>query len=461
MSGQETVVDSFAALSNAFSGDLLDGDAAGYDEARRLHNGLIDKRPALIARCQGTADVVDALRYARSENLEVAVRGGGHNVAGRATVDDGLMIDLSPMKGILVDPQQRTAQVQPGVTWAELNRETQLFGLAVTGGTISTTGVAGLTLGGGLGWLMGRYGLTCDNLLGAEIVTADGQVLHVAEDSHPDLLWALRGGGGNFGVVTSFLFRLHEVGPTVIGGMVAHPFSAARELFEFHREFTRGCPDELTVWALLLHAPDGSGHKLAAQVACYCGDPADGEELVRPLKEFAAPVMDTLGLTTYAELNTILDGAAPRGALNYWKSRFLKELDDEVIGTWIDQFSLCEWPMSAMALEHLHGEVVRKGVDETAFPLRQEGHNALILGQWADPAETERAVAWCRSAYAAMDRFERIGRYVNYLDEDESADAGTVGDMYGPNYQRLREVKARYDPENIFHLNQNIMPAGG
>ena len=390
-------------------------------------------------------------------NLEVAVRGGGHNVAGRATVDGGLMIDLSLMKGIHVDSRSRTVRAQGGVTWAELNRETQLHGLAVTGGVVSTTGIAGLTLGGGLGWLMGKHGLALDNLRSVELVTADGQVLRVSKDDEPDLFWALRGGGGNFGVATSFEYQLHPVGPMITGGLVAHPFEQARDVLKFYRDVTASLADEMTVFGGLLHAPDGSGAKLAAMVAGHCGSPAAGETAMRPLKQFGSPAMDAIGPMPYSQLNGMLDGGFPKGALNYWKSSFLTRFSDEAIDTMIDCFARCPTPMGALLLEHFHGAATRVGVTDTAFPHRADGFNLLVLAQWMEPSESERCIEWARKTYAAMEPFMAAGRYVNYLGDDEAGDP--IAAAYGPNHRRLREIKAKYDPGNFFHVNQNVRPA--
>ena len=284
-----TFVDAVTALSTRFSGPLLRPADAGYDEARRVHNGLIDKEPSLIAQCKGTADIVEAIRFARAHDLTVSVRGGGHNVAGRAVADRGLMIDLSPMRAVYVDPKTRTARAQGGATWADFNRETQVHGLATTGGVVSTTGIGGLTLGGGLGWIMGKYGLAIDNLLAVELVTADGRVLRVTAEDHPDLFWGLRGGGGNFGVASSLEYRLHPVGPIVTGGLIAYPFSSAREMLRFYRDITASLPDELSLFAGLLHAPDGSGTKLAGMVACHCGDPKSAEAALAAREELRIP----------------------------------------------------------------------------------------------------------------------------------------------------------------------------
>ena len=456
MTAVSSLAEAVTTLAGTFSGQLLKPADAGYEEARKIHNGLVDKRPTLIARCRGVADVVDAVKLARQLNLEVAVRGGGHNVAGRATVDNGLMIDLAPMKGIHVDPSARVVRAQGGVTWAELNRETQLHGLAVTGGVVSSTGIAGLTLGGGLGWLMGKYGLALDNLCAAELVTAEGKVLRADPNEHADLFWALRGGGGNFGAATSFEFRLHPVGPMITGGLVAHPFEKARDVLRYFRDVTQSLPDDFTVFAGLIHAPDGSGTKLAAMVTCHCGPLAEGEKAVRPLKQFGPPAMDAISPMPYCQLNSMLDAAYPKGALNYWKSSFLAQLSDDAIDMMIERFARCPTPMGQMLLEHFHGAATRVPATDTAFPHRADGYNLLVLGEWTDPTQNASCIAWTRETYAAMEAFMGAGRYVNYLADDESGDP--VAAAYGPNYQRLREIKSKYDPKNFFHVNQNIRP---
>jgi FAD/FMN-containing dehydrogenase len=443
-------------LATTFTGQLLRPGEAGYDEARKVHNGLIDKRPALIARCRGVADIVDAVKVARDRKLEVAVRGGGHNVAGRATIDGGLMIDLSLMKGIHVDPKGRTARAQGGLTWNEFNRETQLHGLATTGGVVSTTGIAGLTLGGGLGWLMGKHALALDNLLSVDLVLADGRSLTASKDDHADLFWALRGGGGNFGVATSLEYRLHPVGPIVTGGLIAYPFSAAWDVLRYFRDLTASLPDELMVFAGLIHAPDGSGTKLAALVVCHCGPLGAGETAAQPIKKFGSPAMDVIGPMPYCQVNAMLDAAYPRGALNYWKSNFLANLSDEALRTMIDCFAKCPTPMGQLLLEHFHGTVTRIGVTDTAFPHRAPGYNLIVLSEWMDPKDNTACTAWARDSYTAMQPFMGAGRYVNYLGDDESGDP--VAAAYGPNHRRLQQVKAKYDPENFFHMNQNIRP---
>ena len=441
-----------------FSGQLLRQQDAGYDDARRVHNGLVDKRPGLIARCRNAADVVDAVNLARKHGLEVAVRGGGHNPAGRGTIDGGLLIDLSLMKGIHVDPKARTARAQGGVTWGEYNRETQVHGLASTGGIVSTTGIAGLTLGGGLGWLQGTHGLAIDNLRSVQLVTADGQIVSASENEHADLFWAVRGGGGNFGVATSLEYNVHPVGPIVTGGLVAHPFNRARDVLQFFRETATVPADELTLFAALLHAPDGSNNKLAAIVACHCGTPDAGRVAVQPLKAYGPPVMDALGPLPYTTMNQMLDAGYPSGALNYWKSSFLSTLSDEAIEVLVDCYERVPSPLSGIGLEHIHGAMTRVGITDTAFPHRSNGFNLLFVTQWTNPTDTDRCIEWTRRSFAAMRPYMAAGRYVNYLDSDEGGDP--VAEAYGPNYPRLRQLKAKYDPTNFFHMNQNIRPEG-
>jgi FAD/FMN-containing dehydrogenase len=414
---------------------------------------MIDRKPALIARCLGTADIVDAVKFARTHSLELSVRGGGHNVAGRAVCDGGLMLDLSLAKGIDVDPAGRTARAQGGVTWREFNRETQLHGLATTGGVVSTTGIAGLTLGGGVGWLMAKYGLATDNLISAEVVTASGNVLRANESENADLFWALRGGGGNFGVVSSFEYRLHPVGP-VMSGLVAYPVGEARDVLRFFRQVTSTLPDDLTVFAGLLHAPDGA--QIGVLIVCHCGALDEAEAALQPIKKFGSPLMNTIAPTTYEATNMMLDGGFPRGALNYWKSSFVKDLSDQAIDTMAARFALCPSPMSAMVLEHIHGAATRVGVSDTAFPHRREGYQLVIVSEWVEPADNARNIAWARESYDAMRPYFASGRYVNYLGDDEGDDA--VEAAYGHNYRRLRTLKRKYDPTNLFRLNQNIRP---
>jgi FAD/FMN-containing dehydrogenase len=440
-------------LSERISGAVLARHDPGYDEARAVHNGLVDRKPALIVRCLTTDDVVAALAFARRAQLEVSVRGGGHNVAGRAVADGGVMIDLALMKGITVDPTARTATVEGGVVWAELNDAAAAHGLATTGGNVSTTGVAGYTLGGGLGWLMSKYGLAADNLLAVELVTADGEILQVDGSSHPDLFWALRGGGGNFGVATSFTFRLHPL-RTIVGGLIAHPLEAAPALLRFYRDAVAEASDDLTVFAGLMHAPDGSGTKLSALVVFHTGATADADRDLRPFESWGSPLVVQVGPMPYPVMNTILDAGYPSGSLNYWLSSFTDGLPDELIDVAVERFATVPSPMSAMLLEHFHGAVTRVGPTETAVPHRDEGWSLLLPSVWTDPAETDANIAWTRETFAALRPHFAAGRWLNYLGDDQADDA--VQAAYGPNYERLREVKRRYDADNVFHLNHNI-----
>jgi FAD/FMN-containing dehydrogenase len=446
-----------AQLAPGFTGRFLQPADAEYDDARRVHNGLVDRRPALIARCRAVADVCDAVKLARALKLEVSVRGGGHNVAGHAVIDDGLMIDLALMKGIHVDPRAHLARAQGGVLWAEFNRETQLHGLATTGGVVGSTGISGLTLGGGLGWLMAKYGLALDNLRSAEMVMADGSVTRASADENADLFWAIRGGGGNFGIAASLEYALHPVGPVIAGGLVAHPLTKVREVLQFFREQCASAPDELMLVAGFIHAPDGSGAKLVAIGAAHCGSLSDGEAALRPFKAFGPPILDAMGPISYCAQNALFDAALPRGALNYWKSQFLTDLSDEVIGVLAERFEACESPMSQIIIEHFHGAASRVPVSATACAVRLSGFNVALISQWMDPRQNDACIAWCRGAFAGLKPFLAAARYVNYLDHDEAGDP--VSAAYGPNYSRLRELKAKYDPENFFHANVNIRPA--
>jgi len=442
------------ALSSTFSGTILGPGDPGYDEARRVHNGLIDRHPALIAGCQGVADIVDALRLARDSGLDVSVRGGGHNVAGRAVADGGVMVDLSSMKGIHVDPEARTVRAQGGVTWNELNREAHVHGLAVTGGAISSTGIGGYTLGGGLGWLMAKFGLASDNLIGVELVTADGSVLEVSDGSHPDLMWALRGGGGNFGVAASLVLRLHPL-TMVTGGIIAHPIDAAGDMLRFVRDAVQGCSDDLMVFAGLVHAPDGSGMKLAAMIVFHTGEPEQAERELAPFKEWGSPLMTHVDPMPYPVMNTLLDGGYPKGALNYWLSSFTSGLPDALIDSVVERFGSVPSPMSAILFEHFHGAVTRVAVTDTAVPHREEGFNLLLPSEWLDPADTEANIRWTKDTFAALSEHFSGARWLNYLGDDQD---DAIRSAYGPNYDRLVEVKRRYDPDNVFHLNHNIVP---
>jgi FAD/FMN-containing dehydrogenase len=381
------------SLRAQMAGPVLAPSDPAYEDARRVHNGLIDRRPALVARCHGTADVQAAVRFARERGLEIAVRGGGHNVAGNAVCDGGLMIDLSAMRGVHVDPRARRARAQGGATWGNYNRETQLYGLASTGGVVSTTGVGGLTLGGGLGWLMGKHGMAVDCLRAVELVTASGEVVRASANEHSDLFWAVRGGGGNFGVATWLEYELYPVGPMVLGGLVAHPFTAARDVLRFYRDFTQSLPDDLTAFAGLLHAPDGSGAQIAAIMVCHAGSLEAGATAVAPVKRFGSPMMDVIGPMPYSAVNMLFDAGFPRGALNYWKSSFLATLADGAIDTMIERFAAAPSPMSGLLLEHFHGAATRVGPTDTAFPHRTVAHNFLAVAEWLETSATPANVA--------------------------------------------------------------------
>jgi FAD/FMN-containing dehydrogenase len=449
------LVEAISQAARSFAGQLLLPGDAEYDSRRRVHNGLIDKHPAAIARCYGVADVVDAVKLARTLGLNVAVRGGGHNVAGHATLDRGLLIDLSPMKGIHVDAQARTARAQAGVLWKEFNRETQVHGLATTGGVVGSTGIAGLTLGGGIGWLMPKYGLALDNMRSADLVMADGAVLRASADENTDLFWAIRGGGGNFGIATSVEYNLHAVGPLITGGVVAHPLPRAVDVLKFFRDTCAELPDEMMLVAGLQTAPDGSNAKLAAIVAAHSGSLSDGEVAVRPLKAFGPPVMDALGPIPYCALNNMLDPAFPKGALNYWKAQLLTDLSDDAIRTIVASFEACPSPMSHIIIEHLHGAASRVPIASTACTLRTTGFNVVIVSQWTSADHTERGIAWARDTFSALTPYLAPTRYLNYL-EGDAIDPAAVA--YGPNLHRLRVIKARWDPDNFFRQNVNILP---
>jgi FAD/FMN-containing dehydrogenase len=447
-----------AELAEAFLGQVILPGAPLYDDARKIHNGLIDKRPVLIARCRGLADIADAIRFATSRGLEIAVRGGGHNVAGRSAVEGGLVIDLSLMKSVHLNAAERTAIVQGGALWKDFNREAQLHGLATTGGVVGTTGVGGLTLGGGLGWLMGKHGMALDNLLAVNLVLADGSVVRASEEEHPDLFWAVRGGGGNFGVAASFEFRVHPVGPIVIGGLVAFPFGEARTVLQAWRDMAVAAPDDLMMVAGVLCAPDGSGNRITAIIACHSGRAEDGLAAMAKIRGFGTVVMDALGPIPYTLLNGMLDAGSPAGALSYWKSAFIPTLGDDAIDATISAYERCPVPTSQILFENFHGAASRVPVEATAYALRDSGFNTLVLGQWTDPTNTEATTAWCRETFEALQPFVGKRRYANYLGDDEDAGAAAIA-AYGPNLPRLRQAKRRYDPGNVFHMNVNILPA--
>jgi len=446
-----------ATVSPTFSGPVIKPDDDRYDEARRVHNGLIDKHPKMIMQCLCTADVCEALRYGIAADLEIAVRGGGHNVAGRSVCNDGLVIDLSLMKGMHTDVEARVVRVQPGVTLGEFNRETELFGLATTGGMISSTGVAGLTLGGGLGALMPKYGLTIDNLRSAQVVTVSQEILTASEQENHDLFWAIRGGGGNFGIVTSFEFDLHKIGPVVQGGLALYPENEVTGLLQYYRSRMTSIVDELSLLTVIRHMPDQFGTLCAALFVCHCGDEKPATEEIHELNQFGNPVMNSLGPISYAKLNTLVDSSFPKLALNYWKSSYIKELTDSVIDCLIQRMKLCPSPMSRIIIDHFHGAAIRPAPESTAYPHRSEGFYILIISQWTDEKESDRNIEWTRKTYNELAPFMESGVYSNYMSDDESD--SRVQAAFGDNYARLQQIKAKFDPENRLQGNQNITPA--
>jgi len=432
-------------------GEVILPDDGGYDSARRVWNGMIDKYPALIIRCAHRADVTHAVEFARLQHLPVAIRGGGHSVSGQSVCDGGIVIDLSQMKGIRVDPVKCTARAEAGLTLGEFVREIQPFGLVTTTGTVAGTGLSGLTLGGGLGWFMGKYGLTIDNLLSVDIVTADGQVLRASATEHPDLFWGVRGGGGNFGIVTAFEFQLHAVGP-VLAGKVVYPMSRAREVLRFYREYTSSVPDELTAYAALMTTPDGL--PAIAINLCSCGSLDAGERLVEPIRKFGPPIVDLIRPKSYLKLLTQADAGAPEGRHYYEKARTLKDLSDEAIETIADAGAACTSPYSLVLIQHVHGAASRVGPTATAFALREESYVMSIVAAWeAGQAHLHRA--WARTFWTAMQPFASSGVYVNFLGNEGDE---RVRAAYGVNYERLVALKNTYDPTNFFSLNQNIRP---
>jgi FAD/FMN-containing dehydrogenase len=443
------------ALRANLSGSLLRPGDDGYDDARTIFNGMIDRRPGLIARCTSTGDVARAVRFARTHGLIVSVRGGGHNVAGNAICDGGLMIDLTPMKGIRVDAANQTARAQGGVTWREFDRETQSYGLATTGGAISSTGIAGLTLGGGFGWLGRSYGMACDNLISADVVLADGSIVTASANENPELFWGLRGGGGNFGVVTSFEFRLHPV-TSILGGMLVYPIDRANEVLRAFRDFNQTTPDAMTAFAAMLTSPEGD--RILALPVCYNGPIEQGEAILRPLRESTNPLADMVGPITYEQQQTLMDDGFPFGLQNYWKSEFLKGLSDEAIDVLVERFLAVPSPLTAMVIEQFGGAYSRVGAEDTAFVHRDWDYNFVIISRWADPADAEQNIQWARGTWQAVQPYASGRVYVNYLEGGEEG-ADRIRSAYGPVYDRLVAVKNQYDPTNFFRLNQNIKPS--
>ncbi len=453
---------------DAFRGGLrgalcLPGEA-GYDEARTIWNAMIDRRPAAVVRAAGAADVVRTVRLAAEHRLLLAVRGGGHNIAGNAVCDAGLMLDLSRMTSVRVDPAARTARVEPGATLGDLDRETQAFGLATPTGINSTTGVAGLTLGGGFGWLSRKYGLTADNLLSADVVTAAGELVRASHADHPELFWAIRGGGGNFGVVTSFEFGLHAVGPQVTAGLIVHPFSAAKEVLRAYRRLVAEAPDELCCWVVLRKAPplpflpqEVHGTEVIVLALCYAGDPEAGEKAVAPFKAIGDPIADVVGPAPFAAWQTAFDPLLTAGERNYWKSHDFVELADGLIDVLLAAVGSLPSPQCEIFIANLGGAINRVPVEATAYPHRDVNFAMNVHTRWSRPSEDAGCIAWARSFHENAAPFATGGVYVNFMPEDEARRVRTAA--YGPNYERLAGIKAKYDPDNLFRMNQNVVPA--
>jgi FAD/FMN-containing dehydrogenase len=443
-------------FARSLRGSLLRPGATDYDKARRVWNAMIDRRPALIARCLGTADVIAAVNFARESGLLLAVRGGGHNVAGNAVCDGGLMIDLSAMKSVRIDPEARTARAEPGVTWSDFDHEAQAFGLATTGGVVATTGIAGLTLGGGLGWLQGTYGLTCDNLLSADLVTADGLRLTASANENEDLFWGLRGGGGNFGVVTSFEYRLHPVS-SLYAGLLAYPLERAREVFDVWEKLTRDIPDALTTQFGLVTAPDGT--KVCAIFVCFNGAKSVAEQTLQPLAHLGAPLVDGLAVMSYGDVQNIFTPGFPEGHQSYWKSHFVEHLQGGAIDILMTAYKAAPAPSGGIVIEQLSGHARRVDPGATAFSHRHARFNLLIVGFWDDPAQNDARKRWVRDAWQATKKFSSGSVYVNYLDDVADEGVERIRAAYGrETYERLVRLKRKYDPQNLFRLNQNVLP---
>lgn len=442
-----------ADLQSTFNGKILISGDADYDTARKVWNGMIDRKPLLIAQCINTNDILYAVKFARKNNLLTSVRGGGHNIAGNAVCEGGLMIDLSKMKQINIDTEKQTATVEPGVILREFDATAQQFGLATTGGTVSDTGIAGLTLGGGLGWLMCKYGLACDNLLSVEIITANGEMLKADIKNNADLFWAIRGGGGNFGIVSLFEFQLHKVAPNVVAGMILYPMDQAKEVLKFYRDYTRTAPDELMAYSGFIVTPDGM--PVAFVLPAWMGAKEDADRYLAPLRSFGSPLADMVTEMPYTQLQSILDAAAPAGLRRYWKSGYFKTISDELLDVIIRNIATRPSPFTPFLFYHMRGAATKVDPKATAFALRQNQWDGDIIAQWTDPADDEKNILWTRNFWKEIEPFTD-GVYVNHLDADDNA---RVRNAYGENYTKLQEVKHKYDPENFFRMNNNIAPA--
>jgi FAD/FMN-containing dehydrogenase len=451
-----------ATLRGKLRGSAVLPGEEGYDTARTIWNAMIDRRPALVVRCLGAADVMLAVRLARDEGLLLAVRGGGHNIAGNAVCDGGLLIDLSPMKSVQIDPQSRTARVEPGALLADFDKEAQAFGLMTPLGINSTTGVAGLALGGGFGWTTRKFGLTVDNLVAAQVVTADGELVRASATEHPDLFWALRGGGGNFGVVTSFDFKLHRLGPEVMSGLIVHPFADAAELLPSFRRIVANAPDELTVWAVMRKAPplpfippEWHGKDVLVFAACYSGDMKEGEKAMKPLRALGKPIADVIGPHPFTGWQAAFDPLLTPGARNYWKSHDFADLSDAAIKIIVAAAARLPSPECEVFIAHVGGAMGRVAPDAMAWSNREAHFVMNAHTRWRDPAQDATCIAWARQLFDATAPFATGSVYVNFMPEDEP---GRVEKAYGRNYRRLAEIKRRYDPDNLFRMNQNIRP---
>ncbi|WP_227010463.1 FAD-binding oxidoreductase [Pelagibius marinus] len=452
-------VDSTAieALEGDLRGSVLLPASAGYDQARLIWNGMIDRHPAMIVRCAGAADVAAAVNFGREHDLLIAVKGGGHNVAGNAVCDGGLMIDLSDMRYVRADPGTRRARAGGGATWGDFDAETQIFGLATTGGLISGTGVAGLTLGGGIGWLSRSHGLACDNLVSVDVVTAAGDRVRASEDENPDLFWGLKGGSGNFGIATSFEFQLHPVGPSVFAGMTLYPLDEAQEMLLWFRDFMAQAPDALGGLAGLVATPDGA--QVLALIGVYNDEPSQGEAVLKPLRQARQPLLDTFAATPYRRIQTLFDAGSPPGLRYYWKSSFLDSLPAEAAETVVAQARKSPSPSSKVFVEFLGGAVSRIPRESAVFDHRGSSYNLLIIGGWENPAQDEANRTWVRETWQAMKPFESEGVYVNYLGTESDEGGNRLAEAYGPGkYERLVALKRKYDPTNLFRMNQNIRP---
>ena len=443
------------ALRGSVRGGVVLAADAHYESARRVWNGNIDRRPALIARCNGVTDVQHAVNFACRHELMLSVRGGGHSAPGYGTNNGGMVIDLSPMKGITVDPAKRTARAEGGVLWREFDAATQVHGLATTGGTVSNTGVAGLTLGGGLGWLMGKHGATVDNVISAEIVTADGQFRRASAIEHADLFWALRGGGGNFGVVTALEFRLHPV-TQVLGGLVLHPLDRGVDMLRFYRDFCLTLPDEAEAYAALLTSPEGV--PMAAMLLGYNGPVEEGERILGPARQFGQPAADLVAPIAYGARQTMLDAPnAEHGLHRYWRSAFTEQLSDNLIKVMVEGAGRFSSPLSAFFLFHLHGAITRVPASETAFGARAVQWDFDAIGQWTDGAESARHIASVREIWSHLEPHLQGSAYINHIAADDQPEK--IRASFGPNHERLRTIKALYDKANLFRVNSNIPPA--